>query len=254
MRAALPETTMTCGWNGLGNFSDEESRPAAQILSFRAKQPATTSTFAHEFNRDAPKPRFAWQSRCRASGTSSGRSHWQRHLAMAASRGVGRNGLHKPPVAATRPKSGVEKPDLRSDQETRRFPPLSISQTPPALPSSERAGAYSAHTYLPIIHAPQIPASERNALSRRPMLVSRIPPQPRFEMHGTARLSSLLAYLGWVGHKRARLSYRTVDTSSNLGSKAHDSTLRLMCRHAHCDAMRLKTSILHFPIPHDRVA
>lgn len=62
MRAALPETTMTCGWDGLGNFSDEESRPAAQILSFRAKQPATTSTFAHEFNRDALKPRFAWQS------------------------------------------------------------------------------------------------------------------------------------------------------------------------------------------------
>lgn len=62
MRAALLETTMTCGWDGLGNFSDEESRPAAQILSFRAKQPATTSTFAHEFNRDAPKPRFAWQS------------------------------------------------------------------------------------------------------------------------------------------------------------------------------------------------
>lgn len=136
----------------------------------------------------------------------------------------------------------------------RRHVDSPISQTPPALPSSERAGAYSAHTYLPIIHAPQIPASERNALSRRPMLVSRIPPQPRSEMYGTARLSSLLAYLGWVGHKRARLGYRTVDTSSNLGSKAHDSTLRLMCRHAHCDAMRLKTSILHFPIPHDRVA
>lgn len=146
MRAALPETPMTCGWDGLGNFSDEESRPAAHPLG-PSTHPATTLTFAHEFNRDAPEPRFAWQFAA-ASGISSGRSHWQRHLEMTASRGVGENGLHKPPVATTRRKSGVEKarPPIRSRDTS--IPPLSISHTPPALPSPESAGAYSAQTYL----------------------------------------------------------------------------------------------------------